>query len=1068
MNNRIRVPLLLVVAALALMAPFIAMAQETTSSIRVSVSANGTPLAGASVTVTDTRTGTSSTRITSDSGVINALNLRIGGPYEIVTDADGYPKQTVTEISLNLGETFSLPVMFSSEGSMEEVIVTAAMSQTENVALGPATVFGLRDLEDLPSANRDIKDILRADPRVFVDESDSGAINCAGANSRFNSFTLDGARMNDNFGLNRNGWPTTRQPFPFESIQQVAVEMAPFNVAYGSFSACNINAVSKSGANEWHGGAFYDYTNDSMKGNKIEGQKIDNGSFEEKRYGINLSGPIIKDRLFFFVAYEKLEGVTQFARGYAGSGAPTEVLGVSEAQWNEIIDIATKQYGYTAAGLPRTLPVEDEKISAKIDWNITDNHRAVFSYNWNDGFLLSQPDGDNDELEDANHFYERGAELTVFTGSLFSNWNDNFSTEFRITDSELLNRQLSLGGTEFGEVTVTTYNNGERANVYLGSDDSRHANVLEHTARNYKLAGSYIAGDHVISGGLERDELEIFNLFVQEAEGEFDFDGRSQCSSSNPDGCIDAFRAGTPDDLIYQNAPTQIVEDAAASFGYEINSAYLQDEFTVAGGAVTIAAGLRYDWYTSSDLPVANPFFFDRYGFTNAQNMDGRSLWQPRIGVNWELSQNTQLRGGIGLYGGGNPNVWISNNYNGNGLTQIRLTHSERVLDALYPDGWTLGDVPYKGDGSPFYDIPADIIDAFANAELIEGDVNAIDPGFKLPSVWKLAFGVTHTFDAGRLGNDYIFNGDIIYSTANDSANITRQDLVLSGTAPDGRPIYSSIRTDDNRDFALTNVEGSDAKSLNISVSIAKYYDSGLDWSLAYDYNDAKDVNPMNRFTASSSYADAATADPQNLERARSYNALKHVATFRIAQEKYWWGDNRTLMSFFAHYQSGRPFAYAFGGDADEIFGDGENFRHLLYVPTDVNDPKVVFGDDFNTAEFFAFADSEGLARGQIVEKYGATAPSWFSFDIKLEQEIPAFAEGHKFSVFMIVKNLCNMLNSDWCVLERSSFNTVNPVDVSLLEDTNQYLFEEYNPIRLTRYTNQSLYEIRVGLRYDF
>jgi hypothetical protein len=1052
---------------LGFMVPLAAIAQETTASVRVIVTSNDAPVQGASVTITDTRTGGSRTSVSGASGVVNSQGLRVGGFYEIAVKAEGYPLHTVTEITLNLGETYSLPVAFDDDHLLEEVIVTSAMSQTSNIALGPATVFGLKELEQMPSINRDIKDILRADPRVFVDDSNFGAINCAGANSRFNSFTLDGARMNDNFGLNTNGWPTERQPFPFESIQQVAVELAPFDVEYGSFSACNINAVSKSGGNDWHGSAFYDYTNDSMKGDKIEDDKIDGGDYDEKRYGFALGGRIIKDRLFFFLAYEKLEGVQQFARGVAGSGRATEVEGVSQAQWNKIIDIATNQYGYVSGGLPQTLPVEDEKISAKIDWNITDNHRAVFSYNWNDGFSLSQPDGDNNELEDAAHFYERGAELEVFTGALFSNWTGNLSTELRVTDSQLDNRQLSLGGTEFGEVTITTYNNGERANVYLGSDDSRHANVLEHSARNYKFTASYIAGGHVISGGLERDELEIFNLFVQESEGEFDFDGRSMCSTSNPDGCIDAFALGVPDDLIYQNAPSNVVTDAAASFGYEINSAYLQDEFTLANGAVTIVAGIRYDWYTSSDYPVANPNFFDRYGFTNAQNMDGRDLIQPRMGFNWEITDRLAVRGGVGLYGGGNPNVWISNNYNGNGLTQVRMTHSERILDALYPDGWTLSTVPYEEGGSAFYSVPQDIVDALANSEVAEGDVNAIDPGFDIPSLWKISAGFTYNFDAGALGEDYVFSGDLIYSKANDSANIERGDLVQTGTAPDGRPTYSSTRSDRNRDFILTNVKGSDATALNISLSLSKYYASGLDWALAYAFNDAEEVNPMTRFTASSSYADAATSDPQNLELAKSYNAIKHRATFRIAQEKFWFGDNRTLMSLFAHYQTGRPYALAFGGDMDEIVGDGERFRHLMYMPTGLDDPIVEFGPDFETSAFFDWADEIGLDRGEIVQKYGETAPSWFSFDFKFEQEIPAFKKSHKFAAFLIVKNLCNLLNSEWCVLKRASFNTVNPVDVTLTDD-GKYLFEEYNPVRLTRYTNASLYEVRVGLRYDF
>jgi hypothetical protein len=374
--------------------------------------------------------------------------------------------------------------------------------------------------------------------------------------------------------------------------------------------------------------------------------------------------------------------------------------------------------------------------------------------------------------------------------------------------------------------------------------------------------------------------------------------------------------------------------------------------------------------------------------------------------------------------------------------------------------------VPHDGTGRPLWDIPQALVDAVASGE-VDGDVNAIDPNFKLPSVWKLAVGFTWEFDAGAMGSDYILNGDLIYSKSEDSANIVRADLYQSGTAPDGRPIYSSTRRR-GADFVLTNVEGPDGKALNLSLSLEKYYDSGLNWSLSYAYNDAEEVSPMNRFTASSSYAESATADPQHPELGRSYNAIKNRLTFRIALAKYWWGDNRSLISLFAHYNSGRPYALAYGFESGDVFGDDQNFRHLLYVPTGPDDPGVIFDPNFETEEFFAWADAEGLARGQIVEKYGETAPSWISFDLRLEQEFPAFRKDHKFAGFIVIKNLCNLLNSEWCVLERSVFNTVNPVDLSYNFDTGQYIYEEYNPVRLTRYTNESLYEIRVGLTYRF
>jgi hypothetical protein len=285
-------------------------------------------------------------------------------------------------------------------------------------------------------------------------------------------------------------------PFPYDAIEQVSVELAPFDVVYGGFTACNINAVTKSGGNRFSGTAFYDYTDDSLSGDKLEGDAIDLGSFEEKRYGVAFGGPIIQDRLFFFAAYEKHEGANIFERGPADESVGVPVLGVTRAQLDRIAQIARDVYGYEPGGFPPSLATDDEKYLVKLDWNVNDNHRASYTYSFNDGFNNSEADDAATNIEFANHFYERGAELTSHVAQLFSNWTENFSTEFRYAYQELDNRQIPLGGTDFGEVQIHTFNDPDgagpispqRANVYLGADDSRHANDLKYDTTSYKLA----------------------------------------------------------------------------------------------------------------------------------------------------------------------------------------------------------------------------------------------------------------------------------------------------------------------------------------------------------------------------------------------------------------------------------------------------------------------------------------------------------------------------------------------------------------------------------------------------
>ncbi|MBT8069833.1 MAG: TonB-dependent receptor [Gammaproteobacteria bacterium] len=1037
-----------------------AMAQQTTSSLRVSVmTPDGTPSTNASITVTDNRTGSSRSATVTSAGSLTLTGLRIGGPYTVKASAVGYSDQTVTDVFVRLGDTFFLPMQLGLS-DMEEVIVTSAAVQTQQLALGPASTFNIEDLQDFPAINRDLRDVIRFDPRIYQDAAFVGAIQCAGASPRFNSLTVDGVRMNDNFGLNSNGYPTSRQPFPYDAIQQVSVELAPFDVQYGGFTGCNINAVTKSGANEFFGSAFYDYTNDSMKGDKLEGDDIDNGDFTEKRYGATLGGPIIKDKLFFFLAYEKLEGVQQFNRGGADSGAGDVVNGVSVAQLNEIASIAQNVYGYDVGGFPSTLPVEDEKIVAKLDWQINDDHRAAFTYNYNDGFTLSESDGGSSRLSYSNHYYERGAELKAYTLHLFSDWTDQFSTEVRAGNFKLDNRQLNIGEPGFGEVQIRTYNAGSSATVYLGVDDSRQSNKLNYETNNYKFAGKYVTGNHVITGGFERDELTIFNLFIQETEGEYRFD--RSCSSDNPNGCIDAFAAGDLGGgrIYYENArPNNNPDDGAANWAYDINTAYAQDEITFAGGDVVVVAGLRYEWYTSTSLPRANPAFEGRNGFTNSNNFDGMSLMQPRLGINWDVNDRLSVRAGAGLYSGGNPNVWLSNNFSNDGATLIEAR--ERVLDNIYGRGnWDFSTIPWTDSGRPIWDVPQDMYD-FVGSGSTDGNVDAIDPNFKLPRNWKFSLGGTY-----ELGDGYIINADLLYTKAEESAIVVRPNLVEVAIAPDGRPVYDNTRGFLN-DTILTNVQGKDATALNLSLGISKSHDNGFDWSLGYAYTKAKDVSPMTSSTSSSNYGNLATYDPNNPGLAISNYSIPHRFTARLSYEAYWWGENRTKFSLFGAANQGRPYSYVFGFDDGDTFGDARDFRHLLYVPTGPSDPLVVFEDGFDQAAFFDFVAKEGLKPG-IQKRNDHLSDWWVSFDLRIEQEIPGFFGSDRFSAFVVVKNFCNMLNDDWCVLREAGFpRTDDVVDMEIVDG--KYLYESFiNPGGQSRATDASLWEMRVGLKYTF
>jgi hypothetical protein len=1086
MNNRFRLCISALAVLLVLMIPVAGFAQETTSSIRVTVvGPEAEPLPGVDVTIIDTRTGSSRSSQSNASGLVFVRGLPVGGPYSVKASTSSFADKTVTDVDLRLGDTYSL-IMQLGAVTMEEVIVTAALVETEQLALGPSSVFGLADLEEMPHINRDLRDVIRNDPRLYIDPAFAGgAVQCGGANPRFNSLTVDGVRMNDLFGLNSNGYPTERQPFSYDSIEQVAVELAPFDVYYGQFTACNINAVTKSGANEWHGSAFYDYTNDDLKGDKLQGDEIDNGNYTVQRYGGTLSGAIMKDKLFFFLAYEKLKGANLFDRVPTGADTSGRVVrGVSQSQLDEIAQIARDVYGYEVGPVVKSLPVEDEKWTVKLDWDINEDHRASYSYNYNDGFNWSQSDSDDDEFEFSDHYYERGAELKSQTGALFSNWTDKFSTEVRVSNLKLDNRQVSRSGVRdqgiFGEAQVETWNDDDgdgvfsRAVVYLGTDDSRQSNKLKYESWNYKFSGNYELGDHLLTFGYELDDLDVYNLFIQHTETENRFD--EECNPGNPNGCIEAFREGRPDDIYYGNgAPTNNPIDGAADWGYKINTAYLQDEWVTMGGALTLVFGLRYDWYSSSDEPALNEKFLERQGYTNTATIDGLSLLQPRLGFNYTFSPDLSIRGGVGLYSGGNPNVWLSNNFSNDGFRVVQVRESVIERDPPPAQNCGLGrdfslfDIPLTGAGNPLYDIPQCQFDAIT---ISDGDagVNALDPDFKLPKNWKANLGATWNF-----GDGYTLNADLLYTKAKNSAIVIGSSMVQTSTAPDGRPVYTETRPFfiyGSSDYTLTNVKGSDAKSWQASINLSKIYDNGFDWSAGYAYTNAKDVSPMTSSVAFSNFANIAVDDPNNPSRAKSNYNVPHRFVFRLGYSAYWWGDNRTNFTLVGAANKGRPFSYTFTGDDGDTFGDFVSGRHLLYVPDGLSDPLVTYADTFNKDAFFAALAETGLDKyaGQIAPRNAFSSNWWTYYDLRIEQEFPAFRESHKFAGWITIKNLCNLINDEWCVLKEAGFPRYQGlVDMEISDDGTQYIYEEFvEPSGQGRVSNPSLWEIRIGLTYRF
>jgi len=801
-------------------------AQQTTSDIRGQVVDElGNPLAGASVTVVDTRTNQTRQASTNAQGQFSARNLSIGGPFRVTVDAEGRQSQVTEGIFLSVGGTtnldFQLAGATSEARTLDAVVVTGTRGSgpLQPLAIGPGTSFGLDKLTTLPSINRDLRDTISLDPRVVIDETNGDNISCLGGNNRSNAFTVDGVRQADSFGLNASGFPTRNStPIPFDAIQEVSVEFAPFDVEYGQFTGCAINVVTVAGTNEFHGSAVFVYSNDNLFGDSLNGVEQGPFDFDNLNWGAQLSGPIIKDKLFFAVTYEQFADTDFAPNGPAelNFSNPSES---SQAQIEAIQNIAENQFGFASGGLPTTLDEENTRILARLDWLINDRHRAEFTYSYVDEAFI-QPDlggfffgpfGGTD-VQFGNSFNVSGTRSDSYSLRLFSEWTDNFSTEVRVSRNDVRDRQGPVGGgeaqdgnpiprfivgteqlddlgafiPEFDPVTGEPNCVGDPvfgglcfnddAVLAAGPGTFRSANALEVETDQIKIKAEYLAGNHTLTAGYELDSVDVFNLFATNATGAFIFN------------TTEDFANGQASSIFANGSFSGDINDAAASFRRNIHSLYAQDKWQITPD-LTILLGLRYDFYQSDDNPTESQAFLDRYGFSNSTGFNNLDAVLPRLGVTYEspldLFGRTTFTGGVGIFAGADPSVFFSNafsNFGGGIGAGTTFGAPCGPADLIITTGA----------------VPQCIIDQQqAETALGLGRTDAIDPNLELPTAIRYNIGFNHQTDfrgaAGGFFDDWTIGVDYIHTINKNALDFVDLTLTPIGVANDGRPIFNAI-----------------------------------------------------------------------------------------------------------------------------------------------------------------------------------------------------------------------------------------------------------------------------------
>jgi len=1034
-----------------------AHAQVTTSAIRGQIySNNGANVSGATANVRHIPSGTTSTSIANSDGTFSARNLRVGGPYTVTISGNGFQTKTITDIFIGLDETLALDVNVNSGAGMDEVIATGTITTQSYLDTGLSSSFNVEALSEITSIDRDIADVAQLDPFANINRQSNGAkeLVISGANNRFNSLTIDGVALNDRFGLNANGYPTQRSPLPYDAIESLSIETAPYDTEFNGFTGGTINAVTKSGDNEFHGSAAYYYSDDSISGDTIRGQQR-NVSFQEKSYDFTLGGPIVKDKLFFFGAYEKFEQAAALRDGPIGSGALNESA-VSQAEIDQIRSTVSDVYGFDAGGFA-VQPVTEEKYLASIDWNINNSHRAKFTYLHNTGAAINQQDG-NSFLEDrgvdvlgfSSTWYNNSEEVNTYIGHVFSDWTQNLSTELKVSHTTQDTGQNSLNGAEFPLFTIRSADG--QANISLGPDTFRHGNELSQAFTQVKAKAEYFAGDHTFKLGFEYEDVNVDNLFAPNAEGQYFFNSVADLAAGNAAA------------LIYENAITNNEDDRRAKWGYSLMSFYLQDVWDVTD-TLTMQFGLRYDTYGSSGQITANPLFESRYGFSNTKDLSGLDVIMPRFSFNWDASDNLRVRGGLGIFSGGSPSVWISNSYSNAGVTN----------DDVFA---TNVQVPFTPDAASGNYIPAGVLNQLSSAAP-DGFVSALSPDFEIPTTFKANLGVAFDADIPFLGEDWTLTADVLYNLYQNAPFWFDQSCVGAGTSPDARPVFDCGGNGNPEAIVLTSVDEGESFLMAVSAKKdweTKYGDFGLFTS--YTYADVDDIGQGTSSTATSNYSDTPRFSYQLATPGTSNFETQHSFKVRLRWEEEIIKDYKTKVSLFGTRRSGQPYSYTFATTGrDDPFGIRENRADdagaLLYVPTGISDPffsaDSFGGDAAQQQAFFDYINGSELSefKGQIAPR-NAFRSRWSSiFDLSLEQELPGLRKGHKTSIFFDMENIGNLIDSDWGVVERVRYEyeqqTANAVIVN-----GQYVYNRLDTTLNQEVLGSSLWKAQVGIKYKF
>lgn len=1004
------------------------------------VDEKGQGLPGASVIAVHEPTGSRYGASTRADGRYNIVNMRVGGPYKITISFVGYKNAVQSGIVLTLAQelrqNFKLEI---NQSQLEEVTVVASRSSIINSGrTGAATTVGNNQITTLPTLNRSLGDFARLDPRA-------NGLSFAGRNSLYNNITVDGAFFNNAFALSSTiGGQAGASPISVDAIDQFQVLIAPYDVRQGMATGANINVVTKSGTNNWSGSGYYFGTDQGLVGNKIGDVVNQYGTFARGQIGARIGGALIKNKLFVFGSFEQetqTDPGSNFVATRTGSEPNKSVA--KAADLDRLKDFIMTKFKYNPGAYENWNKEKySQKVNLRLDWNISDKHKFNVKYN----YLRSYADINPSSSGSLSGGRAASATVLPFQGSLYriNNNLDSYIAELNSTFSSSVANNLTVGYTQMRDFRQSPVNDNPFPTVDIGNNDLNELTTFGYepfSANNilnsdiFQIADNLTIykGKHVYTLGLAYETNSFMNGFAPNYFGAYQFKSIDDfINSANGDTKVIPAR--------YQQQWSNYSTFPFAEMKGSTLSLYGQDEITAAKG-LKLTFGLRADAtsFPSFDEPkytntyVPSLTFRDGIKLTTNKFPEATVLWSPRFGFNWDVKDDkqTQIRGGLGVFSGRVPYVWLSNQLSNNGV----LFGSENLVNPI--------NRPFNPDVNAYR--PAITLPLTPTAY----NLAVTDPNFKFSQIFRTNLALDKNFgDGWILGLEGIYTKDI---NAVYLENVNLPNSTVKAVGADNRTIFYTLGSNglpgSVRNFAIYgNVKGVNAPAVgnntvsspNISdaivirntdlgysyaltATVSKSFENGLYASLAYTNSDSRSVNDGGSIAQSQWRDRVVSGDPN--ENVASYSSYIQTHRFNAYGSYRLNYLNEKASTTFGFTYSAAPagrFSYTYSGDMN---GDNQIANDLIFIPRGQSDIMLKDLGAYTAAQQWVDLDKYitqdsylNSRRGQYAERNGAELPWSANFDFKVIQDFYIKVGGHKNTLqfTLDVFNFGNYVTPQW------------------------------------------------------